>query len=67
MIFFIKYIYMGTLKKRHQSLAIESSVEFIEKNYRTDETIYWFKGLLYESDIDIINLNSRHSYIAVRE
>ena len=39
MIFFIKYIYMETLKKRHQSLAIESSVEFIEKNYRTDETI----------------------------
>ena len=39
MIFFIKYIYMGTLKKRPQSLAIESSVEFIEKNYRTDETI----------------------------
>lgn len=67
MIFFIKYIYMETLKKRHQSLAIESSVEFIEKNYRTDETIKWFKGLLYESDIDIINLNSRHSYIAVRE
>ena len=67
MIFSIRYIYMGTLKKRHQSLAIESSVEFIEKNYRTDETIQWFKGLLYESDIDIINLNSRHSYIAVRE
>lgn len=67
MIFFIKYIYMGTLKKRHQSLAIESSVEFIEKNYRTDEIIQWFKGLLCESDIDIINLNSRHSYIAVRE
>lgn len=39
MIFFIKYIYMETLKKRHQSLTIESSVEFIEKNYRTDETI----------------------------
>ena len=34
-----RYIYMGTLKNRHQSLAIESSVEFIEKNYRTDETI----------------------------
>ena len=67
MIFFIKYIYMGTLKKRHQSLAIESSVEFIEKNYRTDEIIQWFKGLLCESNIDIINLNSRHSYIAVRE
>ena len=39
MIFFIRYIYMETLKKRHQSLAIESSVEFIEKNYQTDETI----------------------------
>lgn len=39
MIFFIRYIYMGTLKNRHQSLAIELSVEFIEKNYRTDETI----------------------------
>lgn len=34
-----RYIYMGTLKNRHQSLAIESSVEFIEKNYRTDEII----------------------------
>lgn len=30
---------MGTLKNRHQSLAIELSVEFIEKNYQTDETI----------------------------
>ena len=39
MIFSIRYVYMGTLKNRHQSLAIESSVEFIEKNYRTDETI----------------------------
>lgn len=39
MIFFIRYIYMGTLKNRHQSLAIELFVEFIEKNYRTDETI----------------------------
>lgn len=39
MIFSIRYIYMGTLKKRHQSLAIESFVEFIEKNYQTDETI----------------------------
>lgn len=39
MIFFIRYIYMGTLKNRHQSLAIELSVEFIEKNYQTDETI----------------------------
>ena len=39
MIFFIRYIYMGPLKNRHQSLAIESSVEFIEKNYQTDETI----------------------------
>ena len=39
MIFSIRHIYMGTLKKRHQSLAIESSVEFIEKNYRTDEII----------------------------
>lgn len=39
MIFFIKYIYMGTLKNRHQSLAIELFVEFIEKNYQTDETI----------------------------
>lgn len=39
MIFFIRFVYMGTLKKRHQSLAIELSVEFIEKNYQTDETI----------------------------
>lgn len=39
MIFFIRYIYMGTLKNRHQSLVIELSVEFIEKNYQTDETI----------------------------
>ena len=39
MIFFIRYVYMGTLKNRHQSLAIELSVEFIEKNYQTDETI----------------------------
>ena len=39
MIFFIKYIYMGTLKNCHQSLAIELFVEFIEKNYQTDETI----------------------------
>ena len=39
MIFSIRCIYMGTLKNRHQSLVIESSVEFIEKNYRTDETI----------------------------
>lgn len=39
MIFSIRYVYMGTLKKRHQSLAIELFVEFIEKNYRTDETI----------------------------
>ena len=39
MIFSIRYVYMGTLKKRHQSLAIELSVEFIEKNYQTDETI----------------------------
>lgn len=30
---------MGTLKNRHQSLAIELFVEFIEKNYQTDETI----------------------------
>ena len=30
---------MGTLKNCHQSLAIESFVEFIEKNYQTDETI----------------------------
>ena len=45
MIFFIRHIYMGTLKKRHQSLAIESSVEFIEKNYRINEIVkdrnYW--------------------------
>ena len=39
MIFFIRYVYMGNLKNRHQSLAIELFVEFIEKNYRTDETI----------------------------
>lgn len=39
MIFFIRYVYMGILKNRHQSLAIELFVEFIEKNYRTDETI----------------------------
>ncbi len=39
MIFSIRYVYMGTLKNCHQSLVIESSVEFIEKNYRTDETI----------------------------
>ena len=39
MIFFIRYIYMGTLKNRHESLAIELFVEFIEKNYQTDETI----------------------------
>lgn len=39
MIFFIRYIYMGTLKNRHQSLAIELFIEFIEKNYQTDETI----------------------------
>ena len=39
MIFFIRHIYMETLKNRPQSLAIELSVEFIEKNYRTDETI----------------------------
>lgn len=39
MIFFIRYIYMETLKNRHQSLAIESFDEFIEKNYRTDEII----------------------------
>ena len=39
MIFSIRYVYMGTLKNWHQSLVIESSVEFIEKNYRTDETI----------------------------
>lgn len=39
MIFFIRYVYMGILKNRHQSLVIESSVEFIEKNYRTDEII----------------------------
>lgn len=39
MIFFIRYVYMGTLKNRHQSLAIELSVEFIEKNYQTDEII----------------------------
>lgn len=67
MIFSIRYVYMGTLKNRHQSLVIESSVEFIEKNYRTDEIIQWFKGLLCESDIDIINFNSRHLYIAVHE
>ena len=30
---------MGTLKNRHQSIAIELFVEFIEKNYQTDETI----------------------------
>lgn len=42
MIFFIKYIYMETLKKRHQSLAIESSVEFIEK---TIEQMKQFNGL----------------------
>ena len=30
---------MGTLKICHQSLAIELFVEFIEKNYQTDETI----------------------------
>lgn len=59
---------MGTLKNCHQSLAIELFVEFIEKkNYRTDEIIQWFKGLLCESDIDIINFNSRHLYIAVHE
>lgn len=34
-----RYIYMGTLKNRHQSLAIESFIEFIEKNYQTDEII----------------------------
>ena len=39
MIFSIRYVYMGTLKNRHQSLAIELFVEFIEKNYQTDETI----------------------------
>lgn len=39
MIFFIRYVYMGILKNRHQSLAIELSVEFIEKNYQTDEII----------------------------
>ena len=40
MIFFIRYIYMGLLSKnRHQSLAIELFVEFIEKNYQTDEII----------------------------
>ncbi len=38
--FFIRYIYMGLLlKNRHQSLAIELFVEFIEKNYQTDEII----------------------------
>ena len=30
---------MGTLKNHHQSLIIESFIEFIEKNYQTDETI----------------------------
>lgn len=30
---------MGTLKNCHQSLAIELFVEFIEKNYQTDEII----------------------------
>ena len=30
---------MGTLKNCNQSLAIELFVEFIEKNYQTDETI----------------------------
>ena len=30
---------MGTLKNHHQSLIIELFIEFIEKNYRTDETI----------------------------
>ena len=55
------------LNPAHQSLTIESFVEFIEKNYRTDEAIQWFKGLPCESNIDIINFNSRHSYIAVRE
>lgn len=39
MIFSIRYIYMGILKNRHQSLAIELFVEFIEKNYQTDEII----------------------------
>lgn len=34
-----RYIYMGILKDRHQSLAIESFVRFIEKNYRINETI----------------------------
>ena len=31
MIFSIRYVYMGTLKNCHQSLAIELFVEFIEK------------------------------------
>lgn len=30
---------MGILKNCHQNLAIELFVEFIEKNYQTDETI----------------------------
>ena len=34
-----RYIYMGTLKNRHQSLVIESFIEFIEKNYRINESI----------------------------
>ena len=34
-----RYIYMGVLKDRHQSLVIESFVEFIEKNYRINKTI----------------------------
>ena len=55
------------LNPAQQSLTIESFIEFIEKNYRTDEAIQWFKGLPCESNIDIINFNSRHSYIAVRE
>ena len=44
MIFFIRYVYMGTLKNRHQSLVIESSVEFIEKNYRTEKQFNGLKG-----------------------
>lgn len=42
MIFSIRYVYMGTLKNRHQSLVIESSVEFIEK---TIEQMKQFNGL----------------------
>ena len=34
-----RYIYMGTMKNRHQSLVIESFIGFIEKNYKINKTI----------------------------